>query len=1072
MKFLLMIIGFSLLYAPVPGAEGSDITSLLLTMFMSDRPGRYIPDLDDCSGLVFRDINGDYLPDIYMVRFRKLNKLLINKGGYRRLQDVTESIGLEGMIQGGQGYYISSDKQRQYGTRSAIVADMDNDGFCEILITGWNIPTLFFKGEDKFHFTNISDRLDIFPPIEANACVTADINQDGYLDIFISDREYGNRMLLNLNDCTFQDVTQTCGLSSYAASQSAAFCDLDKDGDQDLYICTWNAPDLFYQNRGDGSFNLIPLDIKSCRDSINSNSISIADIDNNGMFDLFITSESGQNFLYLNQTLAGDTLFHFIDFTHSAGLSDSLAGYGSLISDLNNDGLPDIFIANEGDNTLYINQGKTCFQKHIIKAGTRIGYSTAAAAADFDLDGDMDIIVGNRNIPSQFYLNPVNNNSYINLILHGILSNRDAIGARIEIFPTGFNGEKEKILGMQMIDGGSGYLSMNDPLAHFGLAEKNTHIDAVINYPSGKVVVEENLVSGTTHHLYEYPKFTRTVVRSYQHIRRLMRQSIFWYQVLLVFLFIFLILLFIRLGLRRYRWNPATTSIYLAAFFFIALTATIIFQSLATLNLFLIIDSFTIVFVILFISTSERIYRIRRSREQYRTVLIQLGNQIINIRKEEELLETVVQNLQQNTEFTSCAALIYSKEKNKMVQIVSRGTPIKLNAINKNLNKQNLESDFIKNEYIFYNDRSALSVLFKLLSAQIILPIQRDGNLFGLLSMGGKFSVPKIKSLDLDLYLSLAKQMAIALENIAYIRQSNEMIKKITAAQLREKYLRELEESNANLDVKNRELQKLYNELKNTQTQLIHSEKMASLGQLVAGISHELNNPISFIYANVTQLKSYNQKIEDFLKTLHNSDKTVKEGEQLIHDLLPDLKGLIEDTIHGSRIIKELVDNLRKFSHLDQAAWKKSNIHEGIETSLMILKPQLKDRITIHKEYRAGGIIECNIGQLNQVFLNCLANAAQAIPDKGNIRITTREEKKKVVIEITDDGIGMTEEVMKKIFDPFFTTKDVGRGTGLGMSISYSIIKNHGGKIEVASEAGRGSAFKIILPIGKEDEKR
>ena len=311
--------------------------------------------------------------------------------------------------------------------------------------------------------------------------------------------------------------------------------------------------------------------------------------------------------------------------------------------------------------------------------------------------------------------------------------------------------------------------------------------------------------------------------------------------------------------------------------------------------------------------------------------------------------------------------------------------------------------------------------------------------------------------------------MAIALENIAYIRQSNEMIKKITAAQLREQYMHDLEQTNASLDIKNRELQKLYNELKNTQTQLIHSEKMASLGQLVAGISHELNNPISFIYANVKQLKTYLQRIEGLLKKEDGSDVSNMDIKQSMPELLPDLKGLIDDTIQGSRIIKELVENLRKFSHLDQAEWKRSNIHEGIETSLMILKPQLKDRIEIIKAYKAEGMIDCNIGQLNQVFLNCLANAAQAIPGKGTIRIRTYEKKQNLLIEITDDGIGMSDEVLKKIFDPFFTTKDVGYGTGLGMSISYSIIKNHGGKIEVISEVGKGSTFTITLPSGHKE---
>ena len=258
---------------------------------------------------------------------------------------------------------------------------------------------------------------------------------------------------------------------------------------------------------------------------------------------------------------------------------------------------------------------------------------------------------------------------------------------------------------------------------------------------------------------------------------------------------------------------------------------------------------------------------------------------------------------------------------------------------------------------------------------------------------------------------------------------------------------------------------------------------MASLGQLVAGIAHELNNPIGFIYSNSKQLQVYCSNIEDFLLQVKNkpgSFEKVKDffnnkNVKTIDALLPDLKSLIADTVRGSQMIKELVDNLRRFSHLDQAERKLSNIHEGIESCLMILKPRLKNRINIIKEFSASGMLECNPGQLNQVFLNLLANAAQAITNKGTIRIKSYDDGNNCMIQIKDNGKGIPGDIINKIFDPFFTTKDVGEGTGLGLSISYSIIKDHGGSIEVSSKEGKGTEFTVCLPfkiISKDAGKR
>jgi signal transduction histidine kinase len=182
---------------------------------------------------------------------------------------------------------------------------------------------------------------------------------------------------------------------------------------------------------------------------------------------------------------------------------------------------------------------------------------------------------------------------------------------------------------------------------------------------------------------------------------------------------------------------------------------------------------------------------------------------------------------------------------------------------------------------------------------------------------------------------------------------------------------------------------------------------------------------------------------------------------------MPDIKGLIGDTIAGSRMIKELVENLRNFSHLDRAKSELTDIHKGIESSIKILMPQFKHQLKIHKAFKAKGIIDCNPGQMNQVFLNILANAAQAIGREGNIWIETFDANDTLVIRIRDDGIGMTDEILAKIFDPFFTTKKVGEGTGLGLSISYSIIQNQGGRIEAESTPGKGTTFTLTLPYSQ-----
>ena len=255
-------------------------------------------------------------------------------------------------------------------------------------------------------------------------------------------------------------------------------------------------------------------------------------------------------------------------------------------------------------------------------------------------------------------------------------------------------------------------------------------------------------------------------------------------------------------------------------------------------------------------------------------------------------------------------------------------------------------------------------------------------------------------------------------------------------------------------------LQQTLDDLRAAEAQLVHSEKMAGLGKLVAGIAHELNNPIGFIYANMGHFERYVGVLKGIC------DKSGVEGEDLeqAQKAFSTLERLIESCSGGAQRIKEIVLGLRTFSRLDEAERKAVDLHEGIDSTLTLIDHHLKDRVTVEKDYGPLPMVECYAGQLNQVLMNLITNAADAIEGEGEIVITTRAQDDGVTISVKDSGSGIPDDVKSQIFDPFFTTKEVGSGTGLGLSISYGIIEKHGGRIDVDSTVGEGTTFTITLP--------
>src|SRR6266446_4882691 len=293
----------------------------------------------------------------------------------------------------------------------------------------------------------------------------------------------------------------------------------------------------------------------------------------------------------------------------------------------------------------------------------------------------------------------------------------------------------------------------------------------------------------------------------------------------------------------------------------------------------------------------------------------------------------------------------------------------------------------------------------------------------------------------------------------------------------RRTFLRNARRYKEDLENRNAELAQRKTELERLQAQLVHNEKMASLGQLAAGIAHELNNPAGFIFSNMALLRDYVTDLK-LLSAPHQLSAPAAATERTnaiknhtdYDSILSDLSSIAADSYNGAERIRDVVQNLRLFSRLDEAEFKQVDLHEGIDSTVRLLsKYYTSPFITLKRDYGHLPPVHCYAGQLNQVWMNLLINAAQAIGDvEGEVRIKTRCEGETVIASISDTGRGIAPEHLKQIFDPFFTTKPVGVGTGLGLSITHGIVERHGGTIEVESIPGQGATFTVAIPVDAE----
>ncbi|MCL4685746.1 GAF domain-containing protein [Myxococcota bacterium] len=431
-----------------------------------------------------------------------------------------------------------------------------------------------------------------------------------------------------------------------------------------------------------------------------------------------------------------------------------------------------------------------------------------------------------------------------------------------------------------------------------------------------------------------------------------------------------------------------------------------------------------------------------RDQGRYRQTVREISEAMVSMLSIQEIVERIVRALSEAMAVERSMVLLLTDDDRKLRAEATGGSwPAGSEAFALSMDHPVCKYLWMRREDVSREDveeetdpqmREPCLAVFDELDLALLVPILFGVDLLGVIAVGRKGSGDRFGPDDRQLLLTLANQSSIAIENA---RAFDEI------AKLNETLEARVEERTQ--------------ELRETQALLVQSEKMRTLGQLVAGVAHELNNPIGFVHANLKLLEEYVAK----LTALQERGGDVSRVREAIRKLLSRSR-------EGTQRVKQIVADLRTFSRMDQAELQEADLNQEIDRTLSLMEPRARSGIEIERDFGDLPRVRCHAGQLNQVFMNLLINACDAMGDKGRIRVRTRAlDETRVRLEFEDEGPGIPPEVRDRVFEPFFTTKAVGQGTGLGLSLSHGIIERHGGRIWVESEAGAGTRFVVELPI-------
>ncbi|MEB2344713.1 MAG: ATP-binding protein [Deltaproteobacteria bacterium] len=432
-----------------------------------------------------------------------------------------------------------------------------------------------------------------------------------------------------------------------------------------------------------------------------------------------------------------------------------------------------------------------------------------------------------------------------------------------------------------------------------------------------------------------------------------------------------------------------------------------------------------------------------RDQGRYRQTVREISEAMVSMLSIKEIVERIVRALTEAMGVERSLVLLLAEDDRTLHPEAAGGSwPVELGAFALAMEHPVCKYLWMRREDVSRGDvdhepdprmREACLELFDRLDVVLLVPVLFGVDLLGVIAVGRKTSGERFGPDDRQLLLTLANQSSIAIENA---RAFDEI------AKLNETLEARVEERTR--------------ELRDTQALLVQSEKMRTLGQLVAGVAHELNNPIGFVHANLKLLEEYVAKLVSIQE--HGGDDTrVREA----------IAKLLSRSREGTQRVKQIVADLRSFSRMDQAELQEVDLNGEIEGTIKLMEPRAKCGIEVQRDFGELPRVRCHAGQLNQVFMNLLINACDAMGDQGRIRVRTRVlDAGHVRLEFADEGPGIPPEMRDRVFEPFFTTKPVGQGTGLGLSLSHGIIERHGGRIWVEAEPGAGSRFVIELPVG------
>lgn len=582
-------------------------------------PFPYAKNLDDEYGVAIDDINGDGLKDIYSVCLYNPNRLYINNSD--KVSVANALFMDEAAKRNANG--VSESEIINYIPKLHLgvgLADIENDGDPDIYICSLNEPNKLLINDGNGFFRDVSIQSNRAADISerTNCAIFGDVNNDGSLDLFITNEYSTNRLFINDGNGYFKEVTKDAGLTSVGGSMGASFTDIDGDGLLDLFVANWARTNNLYKNisKKNGEVRFVDITDKAGvggKPYTKSNGVCFADYNNDGLLDLFVTNRGASNRLYQNN---GNDIFE--DVTEQVIGRDSMLSYGASFADFDNDGFLDLYIANVGENVLYKNLNGKKFVDVTIKFGAELsGYCTGTATGDIDNDGDVDLYCANYTSGSSaLFVNTIDDKNFITIDVNGTISNRDAIGTKVRLYSAGHAEDENYLLGFREINGGNSYASKSSTQVHFGV-NANQAYDIVILFPvSGIKKVLTGIKSGFQINVFEEDGFSRTATYFKKSIWRLIENRETQIEFIKFFVVVIIITLSINRGKKKYNWKIGFSVIShgIVAAAYITLILLLLYRefSLSTILPLLFVVTYVFLLHLIF----ERVVFAKRIREE------------------------------------------------------------------------------------------------------------------------------------------------------------------------------------------------------------------------------------------------------------------------------------------------------------------------------------------------------------------------------------------------------------------------------------------------------------------------